>query len=239
MSDVHFEFHRDAGQSFVEGLPVLGDAVVLAGDVATVTGLARAVRLFCQKFPKVLMVYGNHEFYGSDRQTVLDLFKQISADNPNFTLLDNSIAEVNGVSIVGSSLWFGLNKRAPKHLMNDFKLIRGFEGWVYEENRRAKAFLQTSIKKGDVVVTHYLPSYKSVHPEYQGSDLNPFFVCDVEDIILGTSPSYWIHGHTHESVSYAYGETKVVCNPFGYLNYETNPSFLQDLVIEVPTPVPA
>jgi hypothetical protein len=30
----------------------------------------------------------------------------------------------------------------------------------------------------------------------------------------------WTHGHTHELFDYMIGDTRVVCNPRGYINYE-------------------
>jgi hypothetical protein len=30
----------------------------------------------------------------------------------------------------------------------------------------------------------------------------------------------WTHGHTHETFDYVVGETRVVCNPRGYIGYE-------------------
>jgi hypothetical protein len=32
----------------------------------------------------------------------------------------------------------------------------------------------------------------------------------------------WTHGHTHHEFEYVIGETKVVCNPRGYIGYEAN-----------------
>ena len=30
----------------------------------------------------------------------------------------------------------------------------------------------------------------------------------------------WTHGHTHEEFDYMVGDTRVVCNPRGYIGYE-------------------
>jgi predicted phosphodiesterase len=43
LSDLHFEFHADHGQSFVESLDPRGvDVLVLAGDIAVGDGIADA-----------------------------------------------------------------------------------------------------------------------------------------------------------------------------------------------------
>jgi hypothetical protein len=100
--------------------------------------------------------------------------------------------------------------------LNDFSQITGYEQWVYAENARAIEFLSDNVEKGDVVITHYLPSQGSVHPKYARSPLNPFFLCDVEGLIRVKQPALWFHGHTHTSADYFIDETKVICNPLGY-----------------------
>jgi len=89
------------------------------------------------------------------------------------------------------------------------------------------------VNENDVVVTHYLPSQRSVSVAWRGSVINPFFVCDMDRFIQVVQPKLWLHGHTHTSCNYEIGKTRIVCNPFGYpddLNEQYNPK----LVIEVP-----
>jgi Icc-related predicted phosphoesterase len=100
--------------------------------------------------------------------------------------------------------------------LDDFSKIKDYESWVYSENWKAIDFLAENLGSGDVVVTHHLPSRKSVHPKYERSPLNSFFLCDVEPLIADRQPALWIHGHTHSSSDYQIGATRVVCNPAGY-----------------------
>jgi predicted phosphodiesterase len=65
-----------------------------------------------------------------------------------------------------------------------------------------------------VVVTHHLPSWFSVSPEFAAADTNPGFASDMDDLFDGVD--LWIHGHTHSSHDYYAGGTRVVCNPRGY-----------------------
>ena len=87
--------------------------------------------------------------------------------------------------------------------------------------------------EGDVVVTHHLPTQLSVHPEYKGSPLNPFFVCEMDPLIFEKRPKLWVHGHTHKSVSKMVGRTRIVCNPFGYARHEENPEFSGVFTVEI------
>jgi hypothetical protein len=43
----------------------------------------------------------------------------------------------------------------------------------------------------------------------------------------------WTHGHTHHPFDYIVGETRVICNPRGYINYEPEASNFKLLTVEV------
>jgi predicted phosphodiesterase len=236
LSDLHFEFHADDGRSFVESLnPSPDEILVCAGDLTSGHRLPAALNLLCDAFREVVYVAGNHEFYGSTRAQVERWIAEVVHERGNFTALDyGDKAEIDGVRFVGCPLWFSRNLRAPRAAMNDFRLIRDFESWVYEENARCVEFLRREVQAGDVVVTHYLPSHKSVSPQWRGSPLNAFFVCDVEHVIADARPALWVHGHTHDSLDYRIGDTRIICNPFGYLHHEENPKFQRDLVVDMP-----
>jgi len=169
LSDLHFEFHRDGGRSFVESLDPSGvDVLVLAGDVAVADGIPAALALLCRRFrdASVVYVHGNHEFYRTNRSSVLDLTRQAQAENPNLVWLDSSGTELLGFNFLGAPLWFPRSTvdEGLKHALSDFSVIEDFESWVYEENARAVAFLDQQLRPGDIVVTHHLPSQRCVAP---------------------------------------------------------------------------
>ena len=82
-----------------------------------------------------------------------------------------------------------------------------------------------------VVVTHHLPSPRSVAPQFMDSPINCYFLCDVERL-MGDRPKLWVHGHTHSSCDYLVGATRVISNPFGYPR-EVNHEYVEKLVIDV------
>lgn len=238
LSDLHFEFHRDGGQAFVESMEPDGiDVLVLAGDIAVGEGIVSALDRVCRHYVDATVVYvhGNHEYYGTSREAVFAHTRRACDAHANLRWLDCEAVEVAGHRILGAPLWFrDAPEAAPfKRAMTDFSVIEGFESWVYADNARAVDFLDRELRPGDVVVTHHLPSQRSVSPHYVGHPLNPFFVCDLESLILDRAPAYWLHGHTHDSVRYNLGATTVLCNPFGYVGHELNRHFADALVVRL------
>jgi predicted phosphodiesterase len=235
MSDLHLEFHKDRGQSFIRGLNPDGvDVLVLAGDIDTVkTGLGNKLRMLCTIYPQVVFVLGNHEYYGSTREEVIEHMSQLKLDN--FHWLHNNTATIAGQRFIGCTLWFRDDPGAVFHRgsMNDFKQIPKVGGWVYDENKESTEFLTLDSNSSDIVITHHLPSKRSVSPRFNRSDLNRFFVCELDDVIEHNQPKMWVHGHTHDSCDYKVGGTRVVCNPLGYTGIETNHNFNDNFIVEV------
>jgi Icc-related predicted phosphoesterase len=239
LSDLHFEFHADDGESFVASMdPTDVDVLVIAGDLAVGEGIGSALDRFCQRYEsaKVLYVHGNHEYYGSDRASVVAISRAAGRRNANLHWLDGDVVTIGGQRFVGAPMWFrhpGPKAEVLKMMMNDFHRIRDFEAWVYEENARALAFFDKELAKGDVAITHYLPAEASIHSKWKGDPLNPYFLCDVEPMLRAKKPFAWIHGHTHESVDVMSASTKIVCNPFGYVGHELNRAFVDKAILNI------
>jgi len=239
ISDLHFEFQADKGRSFVESLPP-ADVVILAGDIAVGDGIPAALALFCNKYPRVVYVHGNHEYYYTTYKAVQEFTQLAVAENSNLVYLDGTTTLIlaNGERILGGTLWFPRPLLVQSQYdraklgMTDFKVIADFEDWVYPTHDKMVQHLTDNLQEGDIVITHHLPSYKSVNAKWQGDLLNHFFVGDVEHLILARKPKLWIHGHTHDSCDYMLGDTRVVCNPFGYAGVQLNQKFDDALILE-------
>jgi predicted phosphodiesterase len=234
LSDLHFEFHADAGRAFVDSLDPKGvDVAIVAGDLSNAAGLADALDLVCARFPEVVYVHGNHEFYGSRRASVLATTKAAARRHANLHWLDGDVVELGGRRFVGTPLWYADDPSAPRELMSDFHQIQGFARWLGAENARAVAAIDAHAREGSIVVTHMLPSPRSVAPQYAGSPTNAFFLCDVEHVLRRRAPALWVHGHTHVSCDYHLGPTRVVCNPYGYVRHEENAGFDARKIVRV------
>lgn len=237
LSDLHFEFHRDRGEKFVRELdPTDVDVLVVAGDLALAqNGLLHALRLLCARYLHVVFVAGNHEYYNTNPLDVAETQKIASKAIGNLHWLERETVTINGIRFVGTTLWFPDDPLAfaYRRQLNDFHMIGDFDPWVFNECKASVSFLQNTVQEKDVVVTHYLPSMRSVAPRYLDSPLTRFFVCPVDDVIIKNRPKVWIHGHTHDSCGYPLEETQILCNPYGYHAHETNRQFDQKLVVTV------
>jgi len=118
-------------------------------------------------------------------------------------------------------------------MMNDFRVIwyeakaRRFSPQdAFEEHFKFKQYISTVVEgKADqkfVVCGHHAPSHLSIHPRY-GNDqiMNGGYYSDLSEFILDRPQiKIWTHGHTHHAFDYTIGETRVVCNPRGYIGHE-------------------
>jgi Icc-related predicted phosphoesterase len=251
LSDLHNQF------SLFKPPATDADVVILAGDI---DGGSKGVAWAAQKFNKpVIYLAGNHEFYHQEITMQTEALRQ-AAENTSVHFLDCNTVVVDGVRFIGATLWtdFRLNGDTPhdiasardvaKQSMNDFRCI-----WLNDKKftpddsvalfEKSVQFLKAELEKPftgkTVVVTHHTPSPKSVHARYKGDLLNAAFSSDCEFLMDGpNAPSFWIHGHTHDSFDYVVNHgTRVIANPRGYTSYNSagqeNEFFRPDLVVEI------
>lgn len=244
MSDIHLEFHDMDGYE-----PPECDVVVLAGDIGTgIEGVHWARETF---MVPVIMVMGNHEPYVG-KVDIPKLMARMKGLGEGYVhVLDNEVVEINGVRFLGGTLWTDFNLYGNPALgmihasdgMNDYRRIKrdgsDGNGWrlrpidTLAMHRATRAFIEKELSKpgNAVVVTHHLPSERSLDPRFPGDALNPAFASNLEGVIDRRRPNLWLHGHTHIVADYMIGETRIVCNPRGYPGEMTgfNPGLVIDL----------
>ena len=97
------------------------------------------------------------------------------------------------------------------------------------EHDKCLKFLKESISRSNtehiVVVTHHVPSFELLAPEFNGSPLNGAFTVELEDFI-GKSPiDYWIYGHSHRNIDKIIGRTNCITNQLGYVSHNEHTTF--------------
>ena len=100
LSDLHLE---NAGFTPDPAVVRAADVVVLAGDIHPgVEGVAWARATFADK--PIVLVAGNHEFYGGDWDEVLEQMHQ-AAKTHDIHFLENNTTTVAGIRFLGCTLW--------------------------------------------------------------------------------------------------------------------------------------
>ena len=223
VSDLHLDFlsFKDQWKKLIDHIIQCNvideegaDVLVIAGDLAEIKNPVwiQALKLFADAYPYVVIVLGNHEHYKSTLQSVKKITKCLPY---NVFLLDNDSVVINNTIIAGSTLWFSssIPTKEIKHF-SDFYAIPDLKSWVFDYHIKAKEFLLESC--ADVVITHHAPHSNSIHPDFAGHILNPFFISDCTDVINHVRPAVWFHGHTHHPFRYVVNATEVIANPFAY-----------------------
>jgi predicted phosphodiesterase len=105
-------------------------------------------------------------------------------------------------------------KFTPHDALNDHKLCLAHIKEVIGSGTPDQKF---------VVVGHHAPSRLSTHPRYATDIImNGGYSSSLDEFILNNPQiKLWTHGHTHEDFDYMIGSTRIVCNPRGYINYES------------------
>lgn len=224
-SDLHAEFYgRDGWDEVMASFDGQADALVLAGDIMPlrfVDQVRDTLGPFCDRYESVIYVPGNHEYYGSDPLHCGTVLGAVENELSNLVVLKNSVREVKGQKFYGGTMWFQDLSTNWKHKLNlnDFHLIRRFEPWVYNNEKNFREGLMKHADRTAVVVSHHLPSMGSCAPRYRAAgmdSLNAFFVDYMDQEIALTQPKLWVHGHTHTPCDWNAGDTRVLCNPYGY-----------------------
>ena len=235
-------------------VPATGaDLVLLAGDIhRPESAIAWAKKL---KIPAVY-VPGDHEYYGSSLSDTDQQLLELSRAS-NVTVLNCQELRLAGVRILGATLWtdfrLASNEAERKRAMDMAGQYSHDFSRIYRDESRATftledcarcfaehlAWLESALAERfdghTVVMTHFAPSPGSIARKFVDSPLNPFFVSELDDLIRRVDVSLWVHGHTHTSFDYQIGDTRILCNPRGYIidGRLENPQFDPYLTVEL------
>ena len=230
LADLHTEFAP------FDPPEVAADLVLLAGDIDVgLAGIERARAAFGDT--PIVYVAGNHEFYRHSFPDLIDELRD-AGSRLDVDFLENEVVVHEGVRFLGCTLWsdfelFGPGEDALRCMqaagsrMTDYSLIRvppTYRQLTPADTRAAhrvsREFLEKELSAGfpgkTVVVTHSAPSRRSVPARFRDDPLSAAFASDLESLVRGSKADVWVHGHTHHSVSYCLGATRVVSNQRGY-----------------------
>ena len=271
-SDLHLEFgDLDIANNDNAEVLILSGDICVAADLdmrdsrQTEMGFARArserfhefFERCAARFPHVIYVMGNHEYYHSDLATELNEVRRKLAHLTNLYVLEREIKVINDVTFIGGTLWTDMNNLDAltlyhmRTMMNDFRVISNSSVPVHfrtqegefktrvgkfspedavSEHVKMKEYIQSVVQGNHdtkyVVVGHHAPSRRSIHEMYaHDTIMNGGYSSNLDEFIEERPQiRLWTHGHTHHPFDYMIGETRVVCNPRGYIGHEPEAS---------------
>jgi len=248
-SDLHLEF----GTIFFENKEN-ADVLILSGDICIATNFKKEVTKFfkecSQNFPNVIYIMGNHEHYNGDFQLTEKILREELEEFKNIHLLEKETIELGEYTFVGGTLWTDMNKNDPTTLwhvgrvMNDFRIVHNTSEsiltpeFVYEQHCKTIDYIRHAVSdssKKYVIVGHHAPCKQSIKPRYYDDRLtNGAYSSDLSEFILDHPQiKLWTHGHTHDTFDYIIGETRILCNPRGYIGYEKRAKEFKLLFTEI------
>lgn len=253
MSDLHIDHRPGWLIPTMEGED--RQILVLAGDIANgirITDFDYFWRNCVGRFYHIILVLGNHDYWGTDLVAYEDYRRYFKNMFPKgkITLLQNNKIDVSNMLFAGTTLWTDYGGANPakmqlaKRYMRDYVAIRGACGGnltpeeVLEHHKEAADFVDNAAKtrafdKPNILITHHMPNASFVAPRWVNDSGNCFFHANIGWRALGEFDLV-ICGHTHDTMDFVdpWWGTRCIINPLGY-GQENQYGFNPFLVVEL------
>lgn len=252
ISDIHLEHMRGKMPSIPRRAPVIG----LLGDIGLAGSsiYAAFVRDLSQQFEQVLIIAGNHEYYGGEHFERKLQIQLLASSLQNVHFLDRRSVKIGGVTIAGCTLWSHIPQFvAPEVLavINDYRVIK-IQGSTDEDpmplsigdtnglHLQDVAFLRKEIElakrtgQSVLILTHHAPLTKGTSsPLYEERATNHAFSTDLSSL-MGEPVVAWAYGHTHYNPKGLQVKgTIVVANQKGYSCERTGAAFDPGFTLQI------
>src|SRR3984957_6145618 len=202
LSDLHFEMIAIGVKSDLF-VPADADMTVIAGGFHRAAYAVRRARTEFPIGPLV-MVSGNDEHFDTG-MTVAQGIDKMRADaredcgiyNRPTCFLENDTAHLDfdgeSVRVIGCTLWtdfkllgnYDLHASHAQRNMNDYRFIKGFDAYklrafeTADWHAQSRSYIERELLKPfsgkTIVVTHHLPSARSVRPRFRTDPFSPAF----------------------------------------------------------------
>lgn len=247
-SDLHLEFSTNSNYLKSNPLNPAGDILILAGDIGYLNDDNFSKHPFwdwiSENYQQVIVAVGNHELY-----KYYDLAKipqgLVCSIRDNVKCYYNEVVRIENVDFIVSTLWAKIpfeEAYLTEHGVNDFHRIL-YNGTILkwdnfnQEHERCFNFIQNEVAKSTadhiVVVTHHVPSFQLISPDFAGSKINGAFSVELGSFIENSPVEYWIYGHSHRNIDKVIGQTKCVSNQLGYVFHNEHHTFDPQKTIEM------
>lgn len=247
-SDLHLEFSDNYSYLKQNPLKPAGDILILAGDIGYLNDDNYSKHPFwdwaSDNYQQVIVAVGNHELY-----KYYDLAKMprgiVCSIRDNVKCYYDTVVRVENVDFIISTLWAKIpleEAYLTERGVSDFhRILCNGETLTWDnfnrEHDKCFSFIQNEVSKSIaehiVVVTHHVPSFQLVAPEFFRSKINGAFTVELEEYIKHSPVAYWIYGHSHRNIDKVIGKTQCVTNQLGYVSHNEHLTFDLEKIIEM------
>lgn len=229
MSDLHLE--KEGYSKF--HIPRVAPNLILAGDIGNLKDENEYLSLLqrlCARFERVLLVPGNHEYYHMDRSKANEVAATFTAQlGDRFTWMDREMVEIDGVIVLGCTLYSRVNRSARKAVRKEIPDFSYVGEWNIDrhnaEHDRDRRWLKqqlTAIHKTRphsrvIIATHFPPTWSMTSdPSYADKTTKSFYGSKTLESFGRWKGSdqvaEWIFGHTHWNITFSSASTVVLSN---------------------------
>ncbi len=244
-SDLHLEFADNRDWLNKKPLIPKGEILIIAGDTYHLDkdfGALDFIKKVSEEFEAVYILPGNHEYYGGfDISTALEA--TCIPVKKNVFIVNNHEVQIEDVKLIFSTMWSELKNNVldiTRGVMDfhkiKFKNEKLNANHFNEIHEKSFEFISNAVQsKGKkVVITHHLPSYICMNKEFKKSIFNEAFCVEKKEFIENSEIDFWIYGHSHRNLGdLKIGNTQMISNQFGYVNWDEHGTFDYEKVIEI------
>ena len=231
-SERFHDFFERCAENFPHVIYVMGNHEYYHSDFATALGemrrkLNHLTNLYIME--RDVKVIGDITFIGGtlwtdmNNQDSLTLYHMRTMMN-DFRVIQNSTTPVH-FRTLGGEFRTRVAKFSPEDSVTEHVKMKQYIQSVVQGNHDTKY----------VVVGHHSPSRLSTHEMYKHDTImNGGYSSDLDEFIKDHPQiRLWTHGHTHHPFDYVIGETRIVCNPRGYVGHEVRADEFTLLTVEI------
>jgi predicted phosphodiesterase len=231
-SEMFHEFFERCATNFPHVIYVMGNHEYYHGDFATTLGevrrkLAHLSNLYVME--RDVKVIDDVTFIGGTLWTDMNNMDTLTLYHMRTMMNDFRVIQNSGTPVNFRDQDGKFHTRVGKFMPED----------AVAEHVKMKQYIQSVVQGNHdnkyVVVGHHAPSRLSTHEMYaHDTVMNGGYSSDLDEFIMDHPQiRLWTHGHTHHPFDYMVGETRVVCNPRGYIGYEQSADEFKLLTVEV------
>ena len=212
---------------------------------------------FIIRYKGITSITGNcvYNHLGLPIQQLQQIYSNAFPLEADVSYLNNQYKIINDIVFIGCCLYtdykyngtVNSNMKIAEKGLNDFRWGKILEGdkivslkpyhylnMFKESYSFIKHILKKFKNKKCVLITHHCVSPLQLDPKYFTSSINASFVSDLTKFIeKQKNLALVVTGHTHSSSDIMIGNTRVICNPYGYRESEPNKNFNPNLIIDI------